>query len=105
MDAGHVDEPVKAPESLDDGRDNRMAACVVRNVHLLQQQGFKSVVMGVRMVEGPQIGGADVDVLMQQVIHTGAANAASRAGDEKSPLTRVWHFGPLARQRRAFNSD
>jgi hypothetical protein len=38
--------------------------------------------MGVRSVQGPQIGGADPKAFMQQMIHAGAANAASRASDE-----------------------
>jgi hypothetical protein len=42
---------------------------------------------------------------MQQMIHAGAANAASRASDKKCPSFQVWHFGPLARELRAFNLD
>ena len=103
MHTRHVNEPVQASESLDGGLDHGLAACLVRHVHLLQQQVIGGVLMGVRIVQGPQIRRADSKALMQQVIHAGAANAASRASDENSPLFPVWHLMTPTRQQRAFN--
>ena len=37
--------------------------------------------------QGPQIGGADAQSLMQQMIHAGATNAARRARHKDNPTS------------------
>ena len=89
MNARHVDEPVQTAEALDGGLHHRLAALLVGDVDLLQQQLVGGVLMGLAIVQGPQVGCADVHALMQQMIHAGAANAASRASDKKCPVFQV----------------
>jgi hypothetical protein len=87
MDASHVNEAVEAPESLDGRGDHGEATGFARHIYLLQKQMVECVLMRIAVIHGPQIGGADAQSLMQQMIHAGATNAARRARHKDNPTS------------------
>jgi hypothetical protein len=104
MDASHMDEAIEAAETFQGRVHRRLATRLVRYVDLGQQQLVESGFMRFAVIEGPQIGGADAQSLMQQMIHACAANAASRASDKNNPATRR-HIHSPRRYKRALNSN